>query len=351
MKADSIRAWLGGIAGVGAKPEPGRRARRAARPALDALEGRVVLSGRAAAMLHAGAPVIRGDAPSAVKSTASEVSVVTPTLENGVLVVRGTKNADTIDVTLSGSSIKVAGKSFSAASVSQIVVVGEDGNDRITVGESITKWTRLFGGAGNDTINGGGGVDNIYGGSGNDTLKGRGGNDVIYGGGGGGDSVDVGPGTGQTSDGGSPNRTTTMDAIEQEVVRLTNLERTKRGLAPLKASGKLAEAAQLHSDNMASRSGAIGNAAAHNHVLLSVTLPTPSSRVDYVGYDTWTSSFRRAENIAYGQKTAKEVVTAWMNSPGHKANILTPELAEIGVAYAKNAKGTMFWTQVFGKLA
>jgi len=56
-----------------------------------------------------------------------------------------------------------------------------------------------------------------------------------------------------------------------------------------------------------------------------------------------------AENIAYGQRTAKEVVNAWMNSPGHRANILSRSYTETGVGAAKKANGTLYWTQMFMK--
>jgi uncharacterized protein YkwD len=56
-----------------------------------------------------------------------------------------------------------------------------------------------------------------------------------------------------------------------------------------------------------------------------------------------------AENIAYGQRTAQEVVTAWMNSPGHRANILSSSTTQIGVGAAKKSDGTLYWTQMFMK--
>jgi uncharacterized protein YkwD len=55
------------------------------------------------------------------------------------------------------------------------------------------------------------------------------------------------------------------------------------------------------------------------------------------------------ENIAYGQKTPQEVMNAWMNSPGHRANILSAVYNEMGVGVAKAANGTFYWTQQFIK--
>jgi len=55
------------------------------------------------------------------------------------------------------------------------------------------------------------------------------------------------------------------------------------------------------------------------------------------------------ENIASGQRTPEAVVTAWMNSEGHRANILSPNFSKIGVGYATNSNGTPYWTQMFIK--
>jgi uncharacterized protein YkwD len=56
-----------------------------------------------------------------------------------------------------------------------------------------------------------------------------------------------------------------------------------------------------------------------------------------------------AENIAYGQRSAQEVMNSWMNSPGHKANILSKSYTQIGVGVAKKSNGTMYFTQMFLK--
>ena len=59
-------------------------------------------------------------------------------------------------------------------------------------------------------------------------------------------------------------------------------------------------------------------------------------------------SYRSAgENIAWGQQTPKEVVTAWMNSSGHRANIMNPNFTTIGVGYYENERGTDYWCQLF----
>ena len=76
-----------------------------------------------------------------------------------------------------------------------------------------------------------------------------------------------------------------------------------------------------------------------------------SDRLDAVGYDKWTSSFTWGENIAYGYASAADVMTAWMNSQGHRENILNPSFTEIGVSVVADSAGRLFFTQDFGHAA
>ena len=126
------------------------------------------------------------------------------------------------------------------------------------------------------------------------------------------------------------------------VLELTNAERAKAGLKPLTLNNQLAEAAQGHSDSMAaddffSHTGADGSSV--------------GDRVKEEGYEF----ARTGENIAAGQTTAEQVVEGWMNSPGHRANILNADYTEIGIGYEllENDTGSVnynrYWTQVFGK--
>ncbi|WP_315789600.1 CAP domain-containing protein [Fischerella sp. JS2] len=118
--------------------------------------------------------------------------------------------------------------------------------------------------------------------------------------------------------------------FEQQVVKLTNEERAKNGLAPLKENAELNYAADEYAEQM-SETG-----------VLSHTGPDgsqPWDRAKTVGYEAQTMG----ENIARGQKTPEEVVAAWMNSPGHRANILNSKYTEIGVGFDDN-----FWVQDFG---
>ncbi|MFI9400640.1 CAP domain-containing protein [Nocardia sp. NPDC052316] len=118
------------------------------------------------------------------------------------------------------------------------------------------------------------------------------------------------------------------------VVSLTNNERAKAGCPALKVESRLTRAAQGHSEDMAA-----GGFMDHNS-----SKGDPGDRIRATGYraQTW------AENIAAGQRSASEVVNAWMNSAGHRANILNCGLRDIGVGYAKSGNGTPYWTQNFG---
>ncbi|MFO0844143.1 MAG: CAP domain-containing protein [Gemmataceae bacterium] len=264
------------------------------------------------------------------------LAAVTPVLSARVLTVQGTDRADVIRVEKVGASLSVAGRTFALSSVDQLVIVGEGGNDTISVSPSLTVWTRIFGNAGNDVILGGGGSDNIYGGPGNDVLQGGAGNDALIGG----DGIDAlsgGAGSNTVVQGSQGRGRYERNAIEIEVVRLTNLERTRRGLAPLTFNPLLNNAASLHSADMAARGRM-------SHDLYGTTLPTLETRIDFVGY----SASLWAENIAYGYPSARAVLNAWMNSPGHRANILSPALREVGVGVVAGANGALYYTQVFG---
>ncbi|MFB4164356.1 CAP domain-containing protein [Alteribacillus sp. JSM 102045] len=118
---------------------------------------------------------------------------------------------------------------------------------------------------------------------------------------------------------------------EQQVIELTNQEREKNGLSPLEADSQVAEAAQAKSEDMAEN-----NYFAHN----SPTYGSPFNMLNDFGVD-YTAA---AENIAAGQQTPEEVVQAWMNSEGHRKNILNEEVTHIGVGYVEDGN---HWTQLF----
>ncbi|MFF4755979.1 CAP domain-containing protein [Streptomyces sp. NPDC002514] len=120
-----------------------------------------------------------------------------------------------------------------------------------------------------------------------------------------------------------------------DVVELTNRERRRARLTPLAVDPQLTAAAQAHSADMVARD------------FYSHTSPEGSQPWDRAAA---AGSRRRTigENIACGQRSAAEVVTGWMNSPGHRANILKPDFTHIGVGFAGGGRTGTYWTQLFG---
>lgn len=131
-----------------------------------------------------------------------------------------------------------------------------------------------------------------------------------------------------------PSPSDTVNAYEKEVIRLTNIERSKAGLPALKENAQLSKVARLKSQDMA-------NKGYFSHQ--SPTYGSPFQMMQSFGLRFSSAG----ENIAYGQRTPEEVVRAWMNSPGHRANILSRSYTEIGVGLARNKNGTPYWTQMF----
>ena len=123
-----------------------------------------------------------------------------------------------------------------------------------------------------------------------------------------------------------------QDAFANQVVKLVNEERAKAGLSPLTVNSKAANAAQT-------RAREIEKSVSH-------------TRPDGSSFNTALTeagvSFRGAgENIAYGQTTPQQVMEGWMNSSGHRANILNANYTSIGVGHYKNGAGVDYWTQLF----
>lgn len=128
--------------------------------------------------------------------------------------------------------------------------------------------------------------------------------------------------------------TNSFASFQKEVVRLVNVERTKRGLSELTFNSELSNVATIKSQDMINKN------------YFSHTSPTYGSPFDMM--KQFNISYKSAgENIAMGQKTPAEVVTAWMNSQGHRENILSTKFTEIGVGVAQNSNGTLYWTQMF----
>lgn len=127
-------------------------------------------------------------------------------------------------------------------------------------------------------------------------------------------------------------------SYEARVIELINIERANAGLSALSAQGQLGSAAQLHSADMA----------CNNY--FSHTGLDGSSSGDRAQRQGYGSSFV-GENIAAGYSSPESAVNGWMNSPGHKANILNADYTEIGVGYAfgGNSDYGSYWTAVFAR--
>ncbi|NQD67084.1 SafA/ExsA family spore coat assembly protein [Bacillus haikouensis] len=121
-----------------------------------------------------------------------------------------------------------------------------------------------------------------------------------------------------------------------EVVKLVNAERAKAGLSPLKENWELSRVARYKSQDMIDK-----NYFSHT----SPTYGSPFQMMKDFGLSYQTAG----ENIAAGQSTPAEVVEAWMNSEGHRKNILSPAYTEIGVGYVKGGSYGHYWTQMFIK--
>src|SRR5690625_727952 len=122
-----------------------------------------------------------------------------------------------------------------------------------------------------------------------------------------------------------------LSQFEQQVVDLTNQERAKYGLSPLTADWELSRVAKEKSRDML-----VNNYFDHNS-------PVYGSPFDMM--DAYMIHYRSAgENIAKGQRSPEEVVNAWMNSEGHRANILNASFTHIGVGFVEDGN---IWTQQF----
>lgn len=126
----------------------------------------------------------------------------------------------------------------------------------------------------------------------------------------------------------------TYSAFQNEVVRLVNVQRANYGLKALSVNAAITKTATLKSQDMAAKG------------YFDHTSPTYGSPFDMM--KQFGISYRSAgENIAYGQTSPAQVMDGWMNSPGHRANILNSSYTQIGVGVARNANGTYYWTQHF----
>jgi uncharacterized protein YkwD len=128
--------------------------------------------------------------------------------------------------------------------------------------------------------------------------------------------------------------------VADEVLLRTNAARRAAGRPALERSVNLMTAAQIQADQMA-KTGTMA------HELPGTAYPTLKSRLAAVSYDMRAAG----ENIAEGQRDAAEALDTWMNSPGHRANILSTDFTELGTGVAVGRNGRTYFVQVFGRPA
>ena len=130
--------------------------------------------------------------------------------------------------------------------------------------------------------------------------------------------------------------------FELRVLELTNIERARNSLQPLVWHEAASGAARAHSADM-QHSGQLSHTGSDGSNV--------GQRLERVGVTDW---WAWGENVAAGQTTPEAVVEAWMNSTGHRANILNPDFTHLGVGLTRQAAapGRMptFWTQKFIRL-
>lgn len=141
----------------------------------------------------------------------------------------------------------------------------------------------------------------------------------------------------QKPEGGKPEQPnqkpgTEDNSFAMQVINLVNKERAKEGLPALQYDASVAEAALVRAkETEISFSHTRPNGA-------SFTTALKESGVSYRG---------AGENIAWGQKSPEAVMKAWMESPGHRANIMSEKYTKMGVGHYQNSKGVNYWTQLF----
>jgi len=130
------------------------------------------------------------------------------------------------------------------------------------------------------------------------------------------------------------------NAFELKVFELTNIERTNHGLPPLIWHNDLAVAARGHSEDLM-RNNLTGHVGSDGSNV--------GQRIERAGITNWRTW---AENCAYGYSTPEATVAAWMNSSGHRANILRTNVTHLGVGFVPRAQDVTarfqtYWTQKF----
>ena len=132
--------------------------------------------------------------------------------------------------------------------------------------------------------------------------------------------------------------TLNASAVADEMIDRTNAARRAAGLPALTRSVNLMSAAQLQADQMV-------KAGRMDHELPGQPYPTLKSRLAAVQYDVRAAG----ENLAEGQRSAAEALATWMDSPVHRANILSKDYTAHGTGVAAARNGRLYFVQVFGR--
>lgn len=125
-----------------------------------------------------------------------------------------------------------------------------------------------------------------------------------------------------------------IKGLETKVVWLVNKERKKYGLSYLKENWELSRIARYKSKDMINK---------HYFSHYSPTYGSPFTMIQNFGLRYYSAG----ENIAYGMNSPEAVMKGWLNSPGHRSNILSSSYSQIGVGLAIDKNGRYYWTQMF----
>lgn len=130
----------------------------------------------------------------------------------------------------------------------------------------------------------------------------------------------------------------TPESGERAMVRLINEHRASKGLSQLRRVQVLDQAAGWFADDLASRDTGLDH------------IDSQGRRVTHRIYDFGYRAIRKsAENIAYGNDDPEATHEGWLNSPGHRRNLLDPDLEDIGVGARVSASGRVYWVTEFGR--
>src|SRR5882762_10141234 len=151
-------------------------------------------------------------------------------------------------------------------------------------------------------------------------------------------AIPVASPTGSPSTSPTPPNASRYGAAESRIFDLINAERRHQGLPALVYNAQLDRMAKIQAENMAYFQKMA-------HTLPEAQLPTLGDRAHYVGYPFG----RLAENVALGYPNAETAVQGWMNSSGHRHNILDSSVEETGIGIARSSAGGLYYCQVFGR--